>query len=745
MKRFHTFLTTAFLAGLSLPGYADDTELYLGQVVDIDRNTLPNVLYVLDRSGSMSEKDGGATTRLERMQDALLRLLDELENVNVGFMTFSGEKPLSGRDDDAVAPIRFPITYIDEPLANVPGEQVASSFKSEARISSSEDDVEEDMSSGNMLLGETILEATYRVGDISTVESQITVDADDAREFLTNEGAEPQGKVYATSNDWMALGGSSKGEVIVGLRFPSVEVPPNATIQNAEIVFYSQEDNSNSLNIQIHGVAADNPGSFQETNFYISSNYPMTTASVDWNNVEAWSGGSSYATQNMRTIVQEIVNRAGWTTSNAMAFRFARNPATYLPNNNRRFRTAGEGNGPLLRITYEVTSTAQKVGLRFQEVQIPQGATVTQARIDFISGPGESGTANFRIHGEDHDDSPAFTATKNDLSNRTLTSASVDWADIGAWTEDATYSSPDLIPIVQEIVNRSGWCGSNAMSFIISENGTDSLRKIKSYENSVNQVLHVEYDPDTVPAESCNKPLYSTQIASSSDDVEEFNPYSDGTNGTIGKTSSTLEMTTTNSGATVRTVGFRFPSIPIKQGATIVKAELILTAKESDSSTPVALEIRGELSTTAGVFTSTLNELSNRTKTTAMVEWTPSTVDQPLTAWTIGEQYTTPDLTSIVQEIVNQADWEAFNNMAFFVNGSGLRRAASFDHDPSQAAILRIQVDGTLEEKTVRHRLKELVSQITTNSYTPLVDAIYEAGQYYMGGAVVHGADRKQR
>jgi type IV pilus assembly protein PilY1 len=752
LRRLLTAILVGILAGFSPPGYADDTELYLKQVVDISEDSLPNVLFVLDRSGSMGERDGGDLTRLERMQQALIQLLDEIHNVNVGFMTFSGQPPESWRPDDAVVPVRFPITYIDEPLVNVAGEQgSSSSAQTQFHILSSADDAEQGVSSGTMILGETVLEATYRAGGTETVESRITENAGDAREFLTNEGSEPQGKVYATSNDWMALGGSSRGEVIVGLRFPAVAVPPGATIQDAEIVFKSQEDESNSLDLVIHGVKADNPGNFQELDYYVSSNYPTTDASVTWANVESWANGQNYATPNLKDIVQEIVNRAGWASGNAMAFRLTRTPPSYLPDNRRPFKTAGEGEGPLLRISYQISSDDQLIGLRFQNVQIPQGATITQARLDFTSGPDESSSASFRIRGEDQDNSPAFTTAQNDLANRSLTSALVHWnnADVGAWTSNGVYSTPDLTSIVQEIVNRTGWCGSNALSFIIYENSTNSLRKIKSYDDSPDKapVLHVEYDQASVPPNACNHPIYSTQITNNKDDVEEFVDYPSGTDGAISLSSGTLEMTTNN--AALRIIGFRFPQIPIKQGTTILKAELVFTAKNSDSSLvdsrgePLALEISAELSPNAEAFETDRYHLSNRSKTSG-VAWTPATAEAPLTPWIAGQQYTTPDLRTIVQQIVNQSNWHAFNDMAFFVSGSGLRRAASYDHDPSQAAILRIQVEESLSELKVRDRLKELVDEITTNRYTPLVDAIYEAGQYYMGGAVTHGADRKQ-
>ncbi len=74
------FILSAYSASVS----ADDTEIY-----DIISN-VPKVLFVLDASGSMSEDDGGDTTRMERMKEALELLINSISDVDVGLMEFSG-------------------------------------------------------------------------------------------------------------------------------------------------------------------------------------------------------------------------------------------------------------------------------------------------------------------------------------------------------------------------------------------------------------------------------------------------------------------------------------------------------------------------------------------------------------------------------------------------------------------------------------------------------------------------------
>ncbi len=65
----------------------------------------PNVLFVLDASGSMNWTDAGESgTRLERMKTALGLVLDNISNVNVGLMRFSHSNS-GGRIVYPVAPI----------------------------------------------------------------------------------------------------------------------------------------------------------------------------------------------------------------------------------------------------------------------------------------------------------------------------------------------------------------------------------------------------------------------------------------------------------------------------------------------------------------------------------------------------------------------------------------------------------------------------------------------------------------
>ena len=106
--------------------------------------------------------------------------------------------------------------------------------------------------------------------------------------------------------------------------------------------------------------------------------------------------------------------------------------------------------------------------LRFLDITIPQGSTITSAYIRMIVADtrGDLGT-NIIIRGDDVDNSGALSAShaeKGGGSGLTSTTQTVNW-NPGAATVNTTKNTPSLVSIVQEIVDRAGWSSGNAMTF----------------------------------------------------------------------------------------------------------------------------------------------------------------------------------------------------------------------------------------------------------------------------------------
>jgi type IV pilus assembly protein PilY1 len=118
----------------------------------------------------------------------------------------------------------------------------------------------------------------------------------------------------------------------------------------------------------------------------------------------------------------------------------------------------------------ESSGTSIAAGLRFQNVNIPQGATITSAYIQFIAYDNNSGTANFSIQAEYSDNPDTYTTATSNVSTRSYLTPSVSWSPAD-WTDGSTYNSQDLTTLVQQLVNRTNWKAGNAMAFKITGTG----------------------------------------------------------------------------------------------------------------------------------------------------------------------------------------------------------------------------------------------------------------------------------
>jgi hypothetical protein len=167
-------------------------------------------------------------------------------------------------------------------------------------------------------------------------------------------------------------------------------------------------------------------------------------------------------------------------------------------------------------------------------------------------------------------------------------------------------------------------------------------------------------------------------IARSEDDAEEFD------DGRMYMDSSDLELINFYGD---QVVGMRFGGIRIPKEAKIKKAYLQFTVDEVSTERTV-LTIHAELAANAQSFEDVDHNITSRSKTTASVKWSPE-------LWTvIGEQsekQRTPDLSSVIQEVVAQGSWQEGNALVLIISGSGKRVAASYDGNKDRAPMLYIE------------------------------------------------------
>ncbi len=164
-----------------------------------------------------------------------------------------------------------------------------------------------------------------------------------------------------------------------------------------------------------------------------------------------------------------------------------------------------------LELVYDKGS--QVVGQRFAGINIPQGTVISNAYIQFTTHEKSSANeASLIIRGEDTNDSFPFIKTTYNIASRPTTKASVSWSP-ERWEavgdSISTQRTPNIAPVIQEIIDRPDWSEGNALTILLTGRGK---RVAKSYDSDANQapILHIEYN-QSVSIDSFTVDSYSVQ------------------------------------------------------------------------------------------------------------------------------------------------------------------------------------------------------------------------------------------
>lgn len=372
------------------------------------------------------------------------------------------------------------------------------------------------------------------------------------------------------------------------------------------------------------------------------------------------------------------------------------------------------------------------VGLRYQDLMIPQGATITNAFIRFTSDTLNTSATTITLRGELAGDASAFESASQNISSRSTTFSEIVWDTDNDWPlAGETISSPSISNVIQEIVDQPGWCGGNSLALIIESSSisTSSDRIAKSFEdgNGLSPQLVLSYDDST--ATGCVKGTQVYQVASQNDNAEErWNGYE-----------STGEELTFDSGNNSY-VGIRFRNLAIPRNANIVDAYLEFTAYQNRTGSGASFIIQGVDEADPRNFRSYPRYKLRDIAKTASVSWS----DIP--PWYKNSSYQSPSVQPIVQALVNRGDWDNGNDMMFVMSEiNGTRGAYAYRGKPSGAPRLVIVYKGNATPgttSTVRQHLISKVDELNASGLTPIVDTLYEAANYFGGRDVDYGLKR---
>ncbi|WP_432670352.1 choice-of-anchor D domain-containing protein [Flavobacterium sp. SM2513] len=332
-----------------------------------------------------------------------------------------------------------------------------------------------------------------------------------------------------------------------------------------------------------------------------------------------------------------------------------------------------------LEFYYDGTSQ-QVVGVRFENIPLPQNAVITNAYIQFQVDENGAGDVTVNVTADDTDNAAVFGSSVDyGLSSRTKTTANVDWimanwtGQIGAYGTDQR--TPDLSALLTEITSRENWQQGNSMAFLFTgiSRSEGAWREAES-SSAGTPSLHIEYE---TPAGAIATSTITLPLASASESAEEA--YS--TSGYVSTVSSDLELY--YDGSVEQVVGLRFTNVTLPQNAEITNAYIQFEVDENGNG-DVTVNIKGDDTDSASALGSNGNfGLSTRAMTSANVNWSIPTWEGQVGQAGVSQR--TPDVSAIITEITAREGWVLGNNIAFLFSGvsrsdGAYREAASFSN-----------------------------------------------------------------
>lgn len=480
------------------------------------------------------------------------------------------------------------------------------------------------------------------------------------------------------------------------IRFENIQLPENVQIEDAYIEFVAYGSNSTNAQINITAENTPNPSLYSLSSKNIS-NRNYTSYFVDWNTA-TWSNYEKIRTPNLKSIIDQV-RLSNWQQGNALAFKFesesgdarvhSRNSLEYYqPRLVIKYLNNGQGpdrvileemakiqsvnndnnaeqylrNGDMrlrdnvLELGGNSGTYVQVSGLRFENVQIPVSAEITDAYLEFYAYGGNSNNAELTIRTE-LGNPAVYTSANNNILDRYYTERKISWTTTPWSSNRAKHRSPNLKEIIDE--NRlDNWHSGQALAFKIEGNGGNANANSINASAYYQPRLVVKYINNGNGARIEELPFSNTEEIPTYKYDNNAEQYIQNGNVTLG--SSVLELGGRN-GNSEQVSAVRFEAVHIPAGAEIKDAYIEFYSYGGNSEN-ARLTLKTELGNSA-IYTNANNNLLSRNYTIRRVEWTT-------TPWTSGQvKYRTPNLQEIIDEN-RLAGWKSGSPLSFKIEGN---------------------------------------------------------------------------
>ena len=204
---------------------------------------------------------------------------------------------------------------------------------------------------------------------------------------------------------------------------------------------------------------------------------------VPWTIQAPWYDNVVYKTPDLSTILQEIVDRPGFSEGNNVMAMIEHLIDTSIPPAYTDPEDVGIGlrgyniwgcgpwlYSPNFHLLYYANT-------KFHNVTIPQGATITNAymRIYYSRTTTQSGNCEFILKMYKTDDADDMRPREAEITieaenDPNLSTPGTPWSITSPWTGPAYFDTPNFASDLQEIVDRSGWQSGNSVAVLTYQN-----------------------------------------------------------------------------------------------------------------------------------------------------------------------------------------------------------------------------------------------------------------------------------
>ncbi len=670
---------------------ADDTEIYIANASITP--VQPNILFVMDTSGSMSQPpvadllagNLSAPSKLEQMKTALTQLISNLNNVNVGLMRFSAYQTKDIYE--AGGPVLYPVKDI-----NAGVDPLVYSY-----ITSSEDDGVE-TPYGGVKLDQSTISMTNDAFDCPTCRVTLIEPLSGSDNIILGNQTNPALAVLGDDGNYL------------GLRY-QVDIPKDATIFTAEIIFTAAPNDGSAKYSEplrmshdwrkgnYSSVPAD-PGQF--TNGVLLD---TTESTANWHGRRTWTGGTSSAgspvpvfvdgntySANVKWSIDWSVDQSNWSSGDHIMYRFYRERVDTTP------CTANCGVAPIIELV---------PGYWPPPIPQPDNCAAPVCTANCGVAPIIELVAGFwpaPVPQPDNCAAPVCTANCGVAPIIELVP--------GFWP--APIPQPDscaapvctancgVAPIIELVpgyqpapIPQPDTCIPDGEG---GENCYPNPDVIPPYVDPVfgpDPAYIPVFDPPVcTPVADVQPPYVDPVMGPDPAYIPVYTPTHDfpttqairNAHGLQSGTPPILKVVWLPDDSNQK-VALRFDEVFVPQGATITSA--FIEFETRSGSTTTSLDIQAELASNSAPLQEASFNIGSRTLTGNVVDW------DNIISWTsdADDHKTTPNIASVVQEVVGQGGWCAGNAMTFVISGTGKRKFKAWDYASGTVPRLKIRYD----------------------------------------------------